>query len=529
MEQRGITKKEFFRLTPPGETDTLGDLDRLRQAMESVLGPVRIPYRAARRDARVLAASGYAVTATVWWDGAGWNLLRIEEGDRRLRHYGLAADLGSTTVTVSLLDCNTGAHLGSQTGANRQIAYGEDILSRIFYTKDDEEKRNELQEQTARTLNELTEALLYEAGVEPGEIGAMTIGGNTTMLQFLWGLDAFRIFSAPFAPVAGAMEPIPAGELGLALDAMVYCYPAAANYLGGDVTAGILATGMTRREGVSLLIDIGTNGEITLGNRDFLIAGAGAAGPALEGGISRHGMRAEPGAIDTVTIDETGLHTTVLGGGKARGICGSGVVDLLAQMLLSGWMLCSGRLAEGKDPRIVPYEGELAVQYATGEESETGEPLYFTQEDIRQFTQTKAAANTMVGCLLEASGLTAAEVETIYLAGAFGQHLNLESAIAIGMYPDLPREKFVVAGNTSLAGAEALLLDRENWQRAQEVVKTIYYLQFAMQEDFLPRMQAARFYPHTDLSLYPTVAKALSRLAEGKLDTAAEHGTINKD
>ena len=512
----GLTQKQFVTLTPPAGQDNLADWDRLRQALEQVLqAAVKIPYGVARRDYPVIRASDYQVTSTLCWVGDQWQLWKVEPGDRHLSHYGLAADLGSTTITVALYDCNTGTQLEAQTGSNRQIAYGEDILTRIFYTKDAEDKRQELQRVTVESLNDLIDSVCCEAGVEPGQISALTVAANTTMLHFLLGIDAFCVFSAPFAPIFNRSEPIPAQELGLHLDGMVYCYPSVANYLGGDTISGILATDMVRQEQLSLLIDIGTNGEIALGNREFLIAGAGAAGPALEGGISADGMRAEPGAVDTVVIQNGALQVTTIAGEKPRGICGSGIVDLLAQMLLNGWMACNGQLVPGKSDRIVQVEGQWAVAYATAQESEKGKPLYFTQEDIRQFTDTKAAANTMVACLLEAAGVSAQEVDQIFLAGAFGQHLNLESAIAIGMYPDLPRQKFIIAGNTSLQGAQKLLLDRENWALAAQVARTVYYLEFAMQEDFLSRMQAAQFYPHTDLNQYPSVKARLDAL-QGK-------------
>ena len=219
----------------------------------------------------------------------------------------------------------------------------------------------------------------------------------------------------------------------------MYCFPSTANYLGGDIISGLLSTELTHREETALFLDIGTNGEMVLGNRDYLIGGAGAAGPALEGGISKSGMRARAGAVDTVTISGGELTFTTIENAPARGICGSGIVDLLAQMLLAGWMDRRGNLQTEKSPRIRRFGEELGVAYAESWESETGEPLVFTQEDILQFTQTKAAAHTMVAVLLNTAGLSLEEVDRIYLAGAFGRHLNLESAITIGMYPDVPR------------------------------------------------------------------------------------------
>ena len=289
----------------------------------------------------------------------------------------------------------------------------------------------------------------------------------------------------------------------------MYCFPSTANYLGGDIISGLLSTELTHREETALFLDIGTNGEMVLGNRDYLIGGAGAAGPALEGGISKSGMRARAGAVDTVTISGGELTFTTIENAPARGICGSGIVDLLAQMLLAGWMDRRGNLQTEKSSRIRRFGEELGVAYAESWESETGEPLVFTQEDILQFTQTKAAAHTMVAVLLNTAGLSLEEVDRIYLAGAFGRHLNLESAITIGMYPDVPREKFVNVGNSSLEGACRLLTGAITPEEADRIAGQLYYLEFAMQETFVDEMRAASFYPHTNLQMYPTVASRL--------------------
>ena len=290
---------------------------------------------------------------------------------------------------------------------------------------------------------------------------------------------------------------------------MVYCFPSTANYLGGDIISGLLATGLTQREETSLFLDIGTNGEMVLGNREYLIGGAGAAGPALEGGISKSGIRARPGAVDSVTIADNQLMVTTIAGEKPKGICGSGIVDLLAQMLLAGWMNRQGVLQPEKSERIRFLDEQWAVVYADETESADGQPLYFTQEDIRQFTETKAAAHTMVAVLLNTAGLGLENVDRIYLAGAFGRHLNLESAITIGLYPDAPREKFRNVGNSSLEGACDLLCGRISPEEADRVAREIYYLEFAMQETFVEEMRAASFYPHTNLENYPTVAANL--------------------
>ena len=250
---------------------------------------------------------------------------------------------------------------------------------------------------------------------------------------------------------------------------------------------------------------------MVIGNNEWLLAGAGAAGPALEGYISRYGMQAKPGAIDTVTITGEDLHYTTIGNEKARGICGSGIIDLLAQMRLAGWVNIAGDLNPQASPRIryLEEENQYAAVYATEEQSGSGKPLFFTQTDIKQYLETKAAAFTMVECLLDTVGFTPEDLCRCYLSGAFSAHSNLESAITIGMFPDLPRERYCAITNTSLEGARLLLLDYHLVEEANRIAEHTYCFQFASVPDFLVRMQAAKFIPHTDMSRFPTIAERL--------------------
>ena len=260
-----------------------------------------------------------------------------------------------------------------------------------------------------------------------------------------------------------------------------------------------------------MFFDIGTNGELVIGNQDWMMAGAGAAGPALEGYISRYGMRAAPGAIDSVKIQGDVLSFTTIGNQKPVGICGSGIIDLLAQMRLNGWINIAGELEPKASSRIQYLEGEYVAVYALTEESASGEPLYFSQTDIMQYLDTKAAAYTMVECLLESAGVITEDLSRCYLSGAFAAHSDLEHAITIGIFPDLPREKYKVLRNTSLEGARCLLLDRSRMTDAKELSENIYCVQFASIPDFLVRMQAAKFIPHTDMSRYPEVQRKLNQ------------------
>ncbi len=518
LSGQALSRKFYLELTPPSETDTVADAERLLHELELTLVkacpgekdcPVDLPYEVLKRDYPEFRKKEWKLTASLVFTGKSWRLVSIEAGDTTASHYGLAVDLGSTTVIMDLMDLNTGTVLAEEGCFNRQTAFGEDILSRIFHTQAGEEAKKELQDAALATFTELMERLEQKSGIDLSLCSVMTVGGNTTMIHFLLGIDAFGIFMSPFAPVFNDAGFLSGSVLGLPFRGLVYCIPSAANYLGGDIISGVLAADLQKDEEISLYIDIGTNGEMVVGSSEFLVAGAGAAGPALEGGISKYGMRADSGAVDTVTIEDGCLRTTTIGGVPAKGICGSGIVDLLAQLLLNGWMDMQGTLIPGASDRIKEIDGEAAVVYARGKEAADGIDRYFSQRDIFSFMDTKAAAGTMVACLLKETGISVGEVSRIYTAGSFGKYLNLESAVTIGLYPDVPRERFICIGNGSLKGACALLADRRLFKRLPDIIAHMHYLQFAMVEDFVLQMQAAKFFPHTDLEAYPTVKAEL--------------------
>lgn len=412
-------------------------------------------------------------------------------------------------MAMQLVDMNTGAVLAADGEPNPQIPYGEDILSRITYAKDNEAHIREMQKCAVKGFDILLQRLSDMSGVDARKAALMTVGGNTTMIHFLMGIDAFCVFMTPFTPTFNDMGFFHGSEIGLDYQGMIYCIPSIANYLGGDIISGLLTVDMVDSEKLGLYMDIGTNGEMVLGNREFLFAGAGAAGPALEGGVSKFGIRAKEGAVSHLKIEDGELLIRTIGDKPALGICGSGIVDLLAEMLLSGWMDKQGKLIEGVSPRIVTRDGVKAVIYAYGREAAHGEDLYFTENDILSFRETKAAANTMVACLLEASEIDPADIDVIYMVGGFGEHIDLESAITIGMYPDVERSKFVSIGNGSLKGAYLLLTDRQLYAGIRHICENIYYLEFAQFPDFIMKMSAAGFFPHTDLDAYPSVLRKL--------------------
>lgn len=499
----GWSRKLFLKLEEPTAEDSISLQARILRGLGEVGGlddAVRIRPSILQAAGEVLEQNGWAATAVLGYDGLAWELLRMEPGDTSGRHYGLCVDLGSTTILMELVDMNTGEVVDSESIFNPQIAYGEDILTRIFYTKDQPEHRADLKRATADGFAELMCALSGRTGVDAFSCAAMTVAGNTTMIHFLLGLDAFNVFQAPYAVQTLAPDVCRGEELGISFGGFVYCYPALANYLGGDIISGMIATGISRQEEICVFLDVGTNGELIVGNKDFLLAGAGAAGPALEGGVVRTGMRAGAGAVDRVETREGALAVHVIGEGEPKGICGSGIVDLLAELFLNGWIDIRGRIMEEAPCTVMTGEG-AAVEYAPD--------LYFYQSDIEEFLKTKAAAMTMVEYMMNQIGLNMEDVGRFYVAGAFGTHINKESGVTIGMYPDIDREKIISPGNTSLIGARQMLLNRSNEKEAAHILEQMEYVQFGAVEDFIQRMAAARAIPHTDLQRFPSVEKKL--------------------
>lgn len=507
---RGLCEKIYLELTPPAEEEARSDQRRLEHALaEAGFAPVQLTLHALRQLHGACRDGGYRITVSLVPAENGWTLAAVEAGDTSGRCHGLAVDYGSTTIVMQLVDMVSGDVLAKASLPNGQRAYGTDILTRITHAMGGETGMEDLRRATLETFSALLDTVSKESGVDARACPVMVISGNTSMVHFLLGLDGWTVFASPYAPVT--MDPgwMRGSELEMDFPGMVYFIPAASNYVGGDIISGLLTMDFYKKDGIGAFFDIGTNGELVMGNREWLVAGAGAAGPALEGYISAYGVRAQEGAIDHVAIDGEKLSYTTIGGAKPIGICGSGIIDLIARMRLNGWINIAGELNPAASPNIVELDGELAAVYAWEHEAANGERLSFTQTDIRQYLETKAAARTMIDCLLDAAGCEETEIDRFYLSGAFPAHSDLEMAIVLGVFPDLPRERYVGIPNSSLDGARTLLLDRNRMADIRELIERMYCVQFASMPDFIIRMYAAKFIPHTDMERYPSVAERL--------------------
>jgi uncharacterized 2Fe-2S/4Fe-4S cluster protein (DUF4445 family) len=394
--------------------------------------------------------------------------------------------------------------LDVEAGYNGQIKYGEDILTRIFRAGDGEGLAL-LQGAVVQSLNKLTAALGARNEISSKEITAVAVGANTTMVHLFLGVDPANICVAPYIPVVNSPGVVEAGCLGLDVNkrAPVYIFPSVGSYLGGDVIAGVLACGMNRSEELALLVDIGTNGEIVLGNSQWMVACAGAAGPALEGGVAASGMRAEVGAVSRVKIDPVSgkvLYNTI-GDGQPIGICGSGLVDGIAELFLAGIIDRSGRFRDGRESFVVVPAGL----------SGTGSDIVINQLDINNFMRTKGAVNAALDLLLESVGCDLKDLDRFYAAGAFGHHLDIESAVTLGLYPDLPRTKMVRVGNSSGEGARMALMSLQCMRDAGDIASNITYFELNANQEFMNKFVSSKFIPHTNMDYFPSVKKRLAQ------------------
>ncbi len=511
-----LTRKIYLEMSPPTLDDTTADLERFMKSLEQKLEepPGPIGLAGLRSLSKVLRQGTWSVTATL---GAADHLpevLQVEPGDTRDRHYGLAVDIGTTTVVAELVDMTSCISLGTQASHNQQIGYGEDVISRIVFACN-RGGQDTLQESVVETVNQLIEALCRETGVDRRDITAMVAAGNTTMTHLLLGLPPCNIRMEPYIPVVNQYPPVRTGDIGVNINpnGIVFCVPGVSSYVGGDITAGVVYTELAESEDVTLFMDLGTNGEMVLGNRDWLTCCSASVGPAFEGGGIRWGMRATAGAIEKVFFEgpDKQLRYETIGHAKPRGICGSGLIDILGTFLLNGIIDQQGRFMPekaGERWREVDGAGEYVIAFK--DETSVGEDITIAQEDIQNVIRSKAAVFAAATTMLNATGIPFDEIQHVLVAGGFGTFLDIEKAILIGLLPDLPLERFRFVGNSSLKGARRVLLCREFLEKSRQISQAMTYLELSVYPGYMDEYIAAMFLPHTDMAKFPTVREKLS-------------------
>lgn len=498
-------------LTPPSLENNTADADRLLSALKSRLNTTRIDMDLSliRVLADRLRTYQYQANCILFKDRHRHILIDITDAAEKLPVAGLAVDLGTSRVVLRLLDLVAGRILSESAFDNPQIAIGPDILTRVHYANTDAGTR-QLHQLIIDGLNHRIADICRTSRIPPNRIYALSIAGNTAMTHLFLGLNPRWMIREPYIPVVNTPAVLCAGELGISVHpaARIFAFPNVGSYFGGDLIAGILYAGLNRAEEPTLLLDVGTNAEVVLGDKHWLIACAGAAGPALEGGVTRMGMMAGPGVIDRVAIcPDTGtfrIHT--IDEAPPRGICGSGVIDLAAQMFLAGLLDIQGRLvADRCGNRLKETNGMRCLVLVPAQASATGEDLVISQADFDSLVRSKAAMYTILRTLAGTVGIELDSLSRVLVAGTFGSFIDPASAVAIGMLPDLPLDRYLSIGNSSLGGATKFLTATDCLAEIDQIRERVTYLELNVNQEFMNRFSAAKFLPHTDRSRFPSV------------------------
>jgi uncharacterized 2Fe-2S/4Fe-4S cluster protein (DUF4445 family) len=505
--------------SPPSLQDNTADADRLVRALKHRLAvdpfELHIDLEILQELSELLRQSNYNVRCTVVRDRRRWFLAGIQNAAANNLPVGLAVDLGTTKVVLRILDLCTGRILNEAVFDNPQIAVGADVLTRVHYAGEGDGAQD-LHKRIIEAINRQAETLCRSCGLTPAQIVLMAVAGNTTMTHLFLGLNPYWIIREPYTPAVNRPGLIRARDLGLqaGTGARVFVFPNSGSYFGGDVIAGILSSGLYQMEETAIFVDVGTNAEVVLGNRHWLIACAGAAGPALEGGVTQMGATAGPGVIDRIRIDSDTrrFHIHTIDELTPCGICGSGLIDLAAQMLTAGMVDIRGRyLPESCPQRFVHTDGTVHLVILPAEETAAGAALTIGQAEFDSLIRSKAAMYTILETITGTVGIDLQSIDRFFVAGTFGAFIQPESAITIGMLPDLPRDRFQVLGNSSLEGAARVLTSPAAMDEVDHIRDRVTYLELNVNQDFMLRFSAAKFLPHTDLSRFPSIADRLRR------------------
>ncbi len=536
---RDQTLRAFYlELTPPDLADQTDDLSRVQRALrrEHDLEHLVTNLVVLQALGDTLRAADWKVTAIVesdtWQQPDGPpRLLDVLPGDRTGRLFGAALDIGTTSNVVYLVDLNSGKLLARAVDYNGQIARGEDVISRIIYASKND-GLTELQGLVLQTFNGLLERAARRARVSPQEIYKVTAAGNTTMTHLFLGLPPQSIRLSPFVPAVNSPPPFLAADIGLQAHprAGVNCLAGVASYVGSDISAGVVSSGLMEADQLTLFLDIGTNGETVLGTKDWLLTCACSAGPAFEGAGVEHGMRATAGAIEEIWINGETYEPSyrVIGGGKPEGICGSGLISLLAELFITGVIDRAGNPKRRlRTPRV--REGHHGLEYvvAWADDTANGSDIVLTKVDIDNLVRTKAAIYAGYTVLCRSAGIDPSDVQQVLIGGAFGQYINVEKAVQIGLLPDLPWDRFQFLGNTSIKGAYMALLSRDARRRVEEAAGMMTYVELSADNSFYNNFTSALFLPHTEIARFPSVEAVFQNGARKSPQAVGEGVSVN--
>lgn len=516
LKERGLfippVEKRYLEIPPPSRLDRMPDVTRMINFLKMRYNEHRLVVRlpVIRKIPDILRAADFKVTVTLArpvQPGRKTHIINIEPGDTTQRNFAIGVDIGTTTVYGELIDLVSGEVLAHHGEFNGQISYGEDVLSRIVYAEKPGglEKLHEL---VVATINTIIREIIQEAKVTPDEISSITLAGNTTMTQLLLEITPRYIRYAPYVPASTLYPPIPAVRLGLELSDHVTAlvYPAVSSYVGGDIVAGVMGAGLYRTDEITLYLDIGTNAEIVVGNKDWFACAACSAGPAFEGGGIKFGMRAAKGAIEDFSIDPFTLEPMLMtiGNVRPRGICGSGLITIVASLLEAGVIDGRGKFdCSLHHERLRDVDGVCEYVLAWANETQIGRDITLTEDDIDNLIRAKGAIFSGFQTLLEEVGLRIEDVHRIVLAGGFGSYLDLEKAMTIGLLPEVDPEKITYIGNGSLMGCRMSSLTNRIRRDVVEVTRKMTSFELSETPSYMTHYIAALFLPHTDVDHFP--------------------------
>ncbi|MDP2864030.1 MAG: ASKHA domain-containing protein [Desulfobacterales bacterium] len=518
LKEKGLfvppVEKRYLELPEPTAQDNLPDVSRMVSYLKAKYDEHRLVVElpVIRKIPDILRKDGFKVTVTLArpvHEGSKTHIINIQPGDTTDRNYAVAMDIGTTTVYGQLIDIINGKVLAQHADFNGQISYGEDVISRIVYA----EKPgglDKLHDVVIKTMNAVIKKIVAQAGIDPDEISAITIAGNTTMTQLLLKVNPRYMRRSPYVPASTLYPPVKAVSLGIALGDQVAAlvYPQISSYVGGDIVAGVMGSGIYRSEELTLYMDIGTNAEIVIGNKDWLACAACSAGPAFEGGGVKFGMRATKGAIEDFSIDPVTYEpmNITIGNVRPKGICGSGLIIMVASLFEAGIINNLGKFDRDLNtPRIRETDGIFEYVLAWANETQIDRDVVLSEPDIDNLIRAKGAIYSGCMTLLEEVGLTVHDLQRVILAGGFGSYVDLEKAITIGLLPEMDLDKIIFIGNGSLLGAKMSCLTNRIRLDVVEVTKKMTNFELSETASYMENYIAALFLPHTDMNNFPKV------------------------
>ncbi len=509
FEKSPIVTKVLLEIDPPTLENNLADCQRVQMAVQKLTGisSMQTGLKTIRRMPRILRENNFTVTATIGRRSGVVEIMDIEGGDTSAKNTIAVVDVGTSTVVVHLVDTATTETIGAQACFNSQATYGREVTARMIAA----EKRgaDRLRHLLVEDINRLIAALADECDVSLKDITAVVCAGNTAMMHFLLELPTDNMRRAPYIAVTTEPPPFRAAEVGIKINprGLLLAVPGIGGWVGGDLSAGILATGMYEMEGIGMLVDVGTNGEIIIGNKQWLMACSASAGPCLEAAGVKCGMMATKGAIEKIYLDHGQVRYDVIGGCKPDGICGSGIIDVVAVMLEMGVIDRSGKLIDGSHPAVSFKRERGKFVLVPKGETLSGKPVCIYQEDIDNVVTAKAAIFAAAKIMLDRLDLKFSDIDELMIAGGFGSYINLKNAVAIGLLPDLPDAETHYVGNTSIWGAKLAAFSGEAREILRKIVDRTTYYDLMGTDDYVDQFKQAMFLPHTNIELFPSALK----------------------